>query len=481
MRVAFFITSPDTRLAFHTYHEPALKNASMLRGDATDAIVARADFRVDRGLARHHRNARGPCMRRGSSKAHARSNSRSRQLESEGSSRGYMQGSERPNASETTAMTRCRKSPARGVRAVTAIGLVATAVVVALIAKHGALTSSSGAAASNIADDDSGVSSAGRPKLFRPRVAPRPTLGDEAEAHVAPEDTRMDASPLRRTEASDPKVWTYAVVNAFPHDPTAFTQGLVYQSPDTLLESTGSVGGPSTVRRVDLKTGAVIRRESLDTEYFAEGLAMLPQTSVDTFFGEERKDILAQITWKKNVGFLYDAETLESLGEFATPLRDGWGLTADPDNDSGLIVTDASDALTFVEVGTPGSSWRETKKVTVRDGDRKIRFTNELETVRGEVWGNVLETECVVRVDPQTGAVLGWIDLTGIKARVEPALRRGDVMNGIAYDEAGDRVFVTGKRWSMLFEVTIVPSDASLNETRARCWPAESMPQYGYP
>ena len=118
---------------------------------------------------------------------------------------------------------------------------------------------------------------------------------------------------------------------------------------------------------------------------------------------------------------------------------------------------------------------------TVRDGERKIRFANELETVRGEVWGNVIETECIVRVDPKTGNVLGWIDLTGIKKKIEPAPGRGDVMNGIAYDEAGDRVFVTGKRWSMLFEVTIVPSDASLNETRARCWPAESMPQYGYP
>ena len=144
-------------------------------------------------------------------------------------------------------------------------------------------------------------------------------------------------------------------------------------------------------------------------------------------------------------------------------------------------LSDASDALTFVEIGAPGEQWRESKKVTVRDGDRTIRFMNELETVRGEVWGNIIETECVVRVDPKTGAVLGWIDLTGIKAGVDPAPRRGDVMNGIAYDEAADRVFVTGKKWSALFEVTVAPSDASLEETRARCWPAKSLPQYGYP
>jgi glutamine cyclotransferase len=117
----------------------------------------------------------------------------------------------------------------------------------------------------------------------------------------------------------------------------------------------------------------------------------------------------------------------------------------------------------------------------VRDGERKIRFANELETVRGEVWGNVIETECIVRVDPKTGNVVGWIDLTGIKKKVEPTPRRGDVMNGIAYDEAGDRVFVTGKKWSALFEVTVVPSEASLEETRERCWPAETLPQYGYP
>ena len=184
---------------------------------------------------------------------------------------------------------------------------------------------------------------------------------------------------------------------------------------------------------------------------------------------------------EKNAGFLYDAETLERLGAFATPLSDGWGLTTDPDDASALIVTDASDALTFVEIGEAGAEWREIKKVTVRDGERKIRFANELETVRGEVWGNVIETECIVRVDPKTGNVLGWIDLTGIKQKVEPAPGRGDVMNGIAYDEAGDRVFVTGKKWSALFEVTVVPSDASLEETRERCWPAETLPQYGYP
>ena len=375
-------------------------------------------------------------------------------------------------------MTRGRK-PSAGVRAYTVGGLAATAVVVALVVRHGALVSPSGAAASTVADVDPGVTSDGRPKLLRPRVAPRPTLGKEAEARVAPEEARVDASPPPPTATTDPKVWTYAVVATYPHDSTAFTQGLAYQSPDTLLESTGSVGGRSTVRRVDLKTGEVLRRESLASEFFAEGLTTLPPGSVEGL--EKDRSVSAQIAWKKNAGFLYDAETLERLGEFTTPLRDGWGVTTDPDSENGLIITDASDALTFVEIGAPGEQWRESKKVTVRDGDRTIRFMNELETVRGEVWGNIIETECVVRVDPKTGAVLGWIDLTGIKARVDPAPRRGDVMNGIAYDEAADRVFVTGKKWSALFEVTVAPSDASLEETRARCWPAKSLPQYGYP
>ena len=375
-------------------------------------------------------------------------------------------------------MTRGRK-PSAGVRAYTVGGLAATAVVVALVVRHGALVSPSGAAASTVADVDPGVTSAGRPKLLRPRVAPRPTLGKEAEARVAPEEARVDASPPPPTATTDPKVWTYAVVATYPHDSTAFTQGLAYQSPDTLLESTGSVGGRSTVRRVDLKTGEVLRRESLASEFFAEGLTTLPPGSVEGL--EKDRSVSAQIAWKKNAGFLYDAETLERIGTFATPLRDGWGLTTDPDSASGVIVTDASESLTFVEIGASGTEWRETRKATVRDGDRKIRFANELETVRGEVWGNVIETECIVRVDPKTGLVLGWIDLTGIKAEVDPAPRRGDVMNGIAYDEAGDRVFVTGKKWSALFEVTVVPSERSLEETRARCWPPETLPQYGYP
>ena len=124
---------------------------------------------------------------------------------------------------------------------------------------------------------------------------------------------------------------------------------------------------------------------------------------------------MAQITWK-NAGFLC-GRGAERIGTFATPLRDGWGLTTDPDSASGLIVTDASESLTFVEIGAPGAEWRE----TAAGARRRPEIRSPTSWRCAEVWGNVIETECIVRVDPKTGLVLGWIDLTGIKAEVDPA------------------------------------------------------------
>jgi len=416
-------------------------------------------------------------MQRGSARARARSSRRSRGEVS--SSRGYMRNSEKPNASESTPMARARKDPARGAHVVAVLGLVATAVVVALVARHGTRTTSSGTAEGSVSVP--GVTAMSAQTL---RVAPRPSLGENVSGERGEVSER--ASPVV-DDSSSPSVWTYAVKNQYPHDPNAFTQGLVYQSPDTLLESTGSVGGASTVRRVDLRSGSVIDKRELDRAYFAEGLTVLPSSegltrllSQSTVDGK-RRSIAAQIVWKKNRGFLYDAETLETVGEFRTPLSDGWGLTFDPNDPNAVIISDASDALSFVEVGEIGGDWRLKKKVKVRDGDRAIRFANELETVGKEIWANVIETECIARIDPESGTVIGWIDLTGIKALCDVSIGPGNVMNGIARDAENDRVFVTGKKWSSLFEIAVEPGTASLEEVRERCWPATTLPQYGYP
>eukprot|EP00740_Mantoniella_antarctica_P014937 CAMPEP_0181381268 /NCGR_PEP_ID=MMETSP1106-20121128/20027_1 /TAXON_ID=81844 /ORGANISM="Mantoniella antarctica, Strain SL-175" /LENGTH=356 /DNA_ID=CAMNT_0023500433 /DNA_START=45 /DNA_END=1110 /DNA_ORIENTATION=+ len=178
----------------------------------------------------------------------------------------------------------------------------------------------------------------------------------------------------------DPRVYTYKVVNTYPHDPAAFTQGLVYRAPDTLFESTGGAGGaPSSVREVSLVTGTELGRE-----HFAEGLTM-------------HGGRLAQLTWRSNRGFYYDPETLEQVGEFRTPLEDGWGLANDTAG-GGMVVTDASHNLHFVGgagLGPSGGAMTLARSTPVTDHGKALRFTNELEAVRGELWANVLERDCV--------------------------------------------------------------------------------------
>ena len=410
-------------------------------------------------------------MRRGSSGTQRSGGSSDRGLRSRGS---MQHSSDSAEPRETTPMTARRQSkpPCRGVRVLGMVGLAATAMVVAVVARRGALTTSGDA------PRDQGVTG-GKVGSFgiesqKLHQVPRPRLGLVQEDEMKKDDS-MEGPTEESTDESEPspspKVYTYTVKNKYPHDPNAFTQGLVFQSPDTLLESTGSVGGPSTMRQVDLKTGEVVKKTELDREYFAEGLTALKSTAT-----------LAQITWKKNTGFLYDASTLEKVGEFKTPLNDGWGLTTDPNDPNNVIITDASDLLTFAKI-EPGTDqeWPLVKQVKITDGDRAIRFTNELETVGGEIWANVIETECIVRIDPETGKVVGWINLQGLKQQCDPNPIRGNVMNGIAFDVENNRLFVTGKKWSSLFEVEISESDESLEETRRKCWPAETLSQYGYP
>lgn len=218
-------------------------------------------------------------------------------------------------------------------------------------------------------------------------------------------------------------------VRSYPHDSTAFTQGLVW-SDGRLFESTGRYG-QSSVRRVDLETGRVVQRTALGPQYFAEGLAAVG-------------DSLYQLTWKEGVAFIWDPETLRQI-EQVEYSGEGWGLTSDGQR---LIVSDGSSYLTFVDPKT----FQVDTTLRVTDAGRPVDQLNELEWVRGEVWANVWHTQRIARIDPATGRVKGWLDLSAL---IPPVADPEAVLNGIAYDEQANRLLVTGKLWPALYEIRI--------------------------
>ncbi len=226
---------------------------------------------------------------------------------------------------------------------------------------------------------------------------------------------------------------TYEVINAFPHDPGAFTQGLVYWD-GYLYESTG-LYGESSLRKVALTTGEVLQRIDLAPGYFGEGLAIW-------------EDSLLQLTWREGTGFIYAIRDFSLRGQFHYPME-GWGLTHDGEQ---LIMSDGSARLYFLHPST----FEITGIVNVTYQDGPIERLNELEFIQGEVFANIWLTDHIVRIDPATGNVMGWIDMEGI---LPQSLRAPDtdVLNGIAYDQEGDRLFVTGKRWPQLYEIRLVP------------------------
>jgi glutamine cyclotransferase len=230
----------------------------------------------------------------------------------------------------------------------------------------------------------------------------------------------------------------YRVVNAWPHDPHAFTQGLVYID-GHLYESTG-LNGRSTLRMVDLTTGQVQQRVDLPQQYFGEGLTAWGST-------------LIQLTWQNRVAFVYDRFSFRQLRAIPCPWE-GWGLTEDGKS---LILSDGTPTLRFLDPDT----FHELREITVRDRGKPVDKLNELEYIHGEIYANIWYSDRIARISPATGAVLGWIDLSGLLTSAE----RTDpdaVLNGIAWDAAHDRLFVTGKLWPKLFEIKIVPRNAKL-------------------
>jgi glutamine cyclotransferase len=218
-------------------------------------------------------------------------------------------------------------------------------------------------------------------------------------------------------------------VRSYPHDSTAFTQGLVWRN-GTLYESTGRYG-QSSLRIVELETGRVVQKVDLAQTYFAEGLAAVGDT-------------LYQLTWKEGVAFIYDAAALRPLGQ-VTYTGEAWGLASDGRR---LIVSDGSSYLTFVEPGT----FTVDTTIRVTDGGAPVDQLNELEWVRGEVWANVWHTNQIVRIDPATGRVKGRLDLSALLPQVSDPEA---VLNGTAYDPQGNRLLVTGKLWPRLYEISI--------------------------
>jgi glutaminyl-peptide cyclotransferase len=222
-------------------------------------------------------------------------------------------------------------------------------------------------------------------------------------------------------------------VKTYPHDGTAYTQGLEYRD-GYLYEGTG-LTGRSSVRRVELATGRVIQKYDLPQPYFGEGITIINQQ-------------LLELTWQSQTGFIYDKSSFRVLKSFNYP-GEGWGLT----NDGKQIYM--SDGTAEIRVWDP-ATLKEVRRITVRDGARPITQLNELEWVKGEIYANVWQTDRIARVSPTDGRVLGWIDLAGILAKAERPNHADAVLNGIAYDAAGDRLFVTGKLWPKIFEIKLV-------------------------
>lgn len=255
---------------------------------------------------------------------------------------------------------------------------------------------------------------------------------DQAAARQASPE-RRGSSQADSTAGQEPRQYTFRVINTYPHDHGAFTQGLVYED-GFLYEGTG-LYGRSSLRKVVLETGEVTRIQPLESRYFGEGI---------TIFGNH----IIQLTWVARTGFVYDKERFERLRSF-TYSSEGWGITHDGRR---LIVSDGTPTLYFRDPDT----FEEVGRVEVRDNIGPVTRLNELEYVDGEIYANVWESDLIARIDPESGRVVGWIDLAGLMPGRE-RLGADAALNGIAYDGYGKRLFVTGKRWPKLFEIEVVP------------------------
>ncbi|HEY2360165.1 MAG TPA: glutaminyl-peptide cyclotransferase [Candidatus Angelobacter sp.] len=241
---------------------------------------------------------------------------------------------------------------------------------------------------------------------------------------------------------SQPPEYTFKIVRDYPHDPAAFTQGLVYHG-GFLYEGTG-LNGQSQLRKVRMETGEVLQHIDLSREYFGEGIAIVQNKVI-------------QLTWRSHIGFVYNFTDFKLLRQFSYS-GEGWGLAS---RNNELFMSDGTAEIRVLDATT----LKEKRRFTVHDGATRVDQLNELEFVEGELFANIWQTDRIARISPQTGKVVGWIDLTGL---LSPIYRRqeGAVLNGIAYDATHKRLFVTGKLWPKIFEIQLVPKHAVPQQQR---------------
>lgn len=227
-----------------------------------------------------------------------------------------------------------------------------------------------------------------------------------------------------------PTLYTYQIVKTYPHDTSAFTEGLAFSN-GLLYESTGQYGS-SSLRQVNLESGTVQKQVLLNVQYFAEGLTVV-------------NDSLIQLTWENKIGFIYNKQTLTAQGNFSYN-TEGWGLTY---NGSMLIMSDGTSNLIFLDP----VNFEKVGQISVHDGNTSVTNINELEYVNGDVYANIWLQQKIAIINPNNGQVKGWIDLSGLYQSAVP----DDVLNGIAYDTQTNRLFITGKDWPNLYQITIEP------------------------
>ena len=235
-----------------------------------------------------------------------------------------------------------------------------------------------------------------------------------------------------RDNSNAPPLYSYKVIHIYHHDPNAFTQGLVFEN-GFLYEGTGLYGF-SSLRRVELETGAVLQIREIPDQFFGEGITIF-----------ENKII--QLTWQSKIGFVYNKYTFKLLHEFNYPYE-GWGITHDGKH---LMISDGTSTIHFLDPDT----FKEVGQIIVHENDTSVTGINELEYIKGEIYANIWQTERIARIDPISGHVIGWIDLKGILSYGDYN-KKVDVLNGIAYDTINERLFVTGKFWPDIFEIELI-------------------------
>ena len=226
-------------------------------------------------------------------------------------------------------------------------------------------------------------------------------------------------------------IYSYNIINTYPHDVRAFTEGLVYED-EFFYESTGRYN-ESTLRKVDLQTGEILNLHKLNDNYFGEGIAIYDNK-------------IFQLTWKSNVGFIYDKDTFSLINKFYYN-TEGWGLTH---NDEHLIMSDGTDEIYFLNP----KNFKKVYSIKVHDEFRPITRLNELEFIQGEIYANVWRTDKIARICPHSGKITGWIDLKGLLSPKE--YKNAGTLNGITYDKQNNRIFVTGKMWPKIFEIKLI-------------------------